>query len=60
MPIRAENRARYPVDWREISRRVRDEAGQKCEQCGAPNGVLIRRAKTTDGYPAFALAIMLA
>lgn len=41
MPIRPENRARYPKNWREISRRIRferaagrcefeDEAGQRC------------------------------
>jgi hypothetical protein len=38
MPIRPENRARYPKDWREISRRIRHErAGNRCEQCGAEN-----------------------
>lgn len=29
MPIRPENRARYPADWPEISRRVREAAGQR-------------------------------
>jgi hypothetical protein len=37
-PIRPENRARYPADWREISRRIRFErAGERCEcegECG--------------------------
>lgn len=37
MPIRPENRARYPKDWKAISQRVRDRAGQKCEFCGIPN-----------------------
>lgn len=49
MPIRPENRARYPDDWPEISARVREEAGQKCEWCDVPNGVLIRRATADDG-----------
>lgn len=43
MPIRPENKARYPADWPAISRRVRDEAGNRCEQCGVENGVMIYR-----------------
>lgn len=35
MPIRPENRARYPKDWKAISLRIRsDRAGWKCE--GSP------------------------
>lgn len=49
MPIRDENRARYPKDWPQISKAIRERAGQKCEKCGAPNGELIRRGKTADG-----------
>ncbi|MFN3575510.1 MAG: hypothetical protein ACK4TJ_00775 [Tabrizicola sp.] len=43
MPIRSENRHRYPSDWRDISASVRAEAGNRCEWCLAPNGVMIRR-----------------
>lgn len=43
MPIRPENRERYPADWPAISRRIREQAGQKCEQCGAPNGAIVAR-----------------
>ena len=36
MPIKPENRKRYPPNWREISNRIRFErAGGRCEQCGA-------------------------
>lgn len=49
MPIRPENRDRYPDDWPKISARVREEAGQKCEWCSAPNGAMIRRGETRDG-----------
>lgn len=49
MPIRPENRDRYPPDWPEISRRVREEAGQRCEACAAPNGELIRRGRDASG-----------
>ena len=39
MPIRPEMRERYPSDWPEISRRIREErAGGACEWCGARNG----------------------
>lgn len=34
MPIRPENRARYPADWWLISKNVRADAGNKCE--GSP------------------------
>lgn len=42
LPIRPEDKARYPADWKEISLRVREEAGQKCEWCQKPNGQQIR------------------
>lgn len=39
MPIRPENRHRYPKDWQAISRRIRfDRASGKCEWCGAVHG----------------------
>lgn len=42
MPIRPENRARYPSDWRAISARIRfDRAGNRCEcagECGDDHG----------------------
>lgn len=37
MPIRAENRARYPKDWPAISRRIRKRSRGRCEckgDCG--------------------------
>lgn len=37
MPIRPENLARYPADWREISAAIRERAGSRCEcrgECG--------------------------
>lgn len=39
MPIRPENRSRYPKDWRAISQRIRFvRAAGKCEWCGAKHG----------------------
>lgn len=39
MPIRPENRARYPADWKRRSRFVRFvRARGRCEWCGAEHG----------------------
>lgn len=39
MPIKPENRQRYPVHWPVISRYVREHiAGGRCEFCGVVNG----------------------
>ena len=42
MPIRPENRSRYPKDWPEISRRIRFERAEgRCEctgECGLDHG----------------------
>ena len=36
----------YPPDWSAISRRVRDEAGDRCVRCGHPNSVSAGRVLT--------------
>lgn len=42
MPIRPENRDRYPANWKEIREQVRQRAGDRCEGhlglCGVQNG----------------------
>ena len=37
MPIRPENRARYPKDWKEIRASILKCAGNRCEFCGIEN-----------------------
>lgn len=37
MPIKSENRARYPADWPQIRERILERAGHKCEACGVGN-----------------------
>lgn len=39
MPIKAENKHRYPANWREIRAATLKRAGNCCEFCGVPNGV---------------------
>lgn len=38
MPIKPENKGRYPANWKEIRQRILERAGNKCEFCGAENG----------------------
>lgn len=43
MPIKPENRARYPANWKEIRASILARAGDCCEQCKVPNGKRIAR-----------------
>lgn len=63
MPIRPENKARYPKDWKEIRERILARAGQdrnkagevmaeaKCEWCGAMNHTFGQRKANGDWVP---------
>ena len=37
MPIKPENRGRYPANWQAIRASILERAGHKCEFCGVPN-----------------------
>ena len=37
MPIKPENRGRYPADWKQVRARILERAGNACEFCGAAN-----------------------
>lgn len=53
MPIRPENKARYPKDWPAISRRIRFErSGNRCEECGVPNYEIGGRTKDGQWHKA--------
>ena len=39
MPIKPENRARYPKNWKEIRQAILNRAYNRCEFCGVQNGV---------------------
>jgi 5-methylcytosine-specific restriction endonuclease McrA len=43
MPIKPENKARYPKDWKQISARIKEREGHKCKFCGLPNYKIIMR-----------------
>ena len=60
MPIKPENAARYPKDWKQIRQEVLERAGHKCENCGVPNYWLRNRDTgeiTDDGMLAEAWAL---
>lgn len=40
MPIKPDQKARYPKDWPAISQEVRARAGNRCEECGVDNYAL--------------------
>lgn len=48
MPIKAENRARYPKDWPAIRAAILERAGHKCETCAAPDRTRIARGTGHD------------
>lgn len=33
----------YHPEWKSISRQIKDQAGNRCETCGVPNGAIIVR-----------------
>jgi 5-methylcytosine-specific restriction endonuclease McrA len=37
MPIKPENKGRYPKDWKQIRSCILERAKHACEQCGVPN-----------------------
>jgi hypothetical protein len=54
VPIRPENRARYPKDWKAISARIRRRARNRCEcrgECG--RGTHKGRCPNRNGKPAY-------
>lgn len=54
MPIRPENRDRYPPDWPAISARIKERAGGRCEctgECG--RGTHPDRCPNHHGQPAY-------
>lgn len=55
MPIRPENKARYPKDWPQISQRIRLRAENRCEKCGVENHQLGGRTRDGTWYKALPL-----
>lgn len=43
MPIKPENRARYPANWSEVRAAILARAGNCCEKCKVANGQIIAR-----------------
>ncbi len=48
MPIRPDNRSRYPSDWPKIRAAILERAGDKCEKCKVANRTRIARGGGDD------------
>ena len=46
MPIRPENRSRYPKDWKRIRASILERANNRCEFCGVENYTMRVNPKT--------------
>ncbi len=57
MPIRPEQRSRYPKDWDAISRRIRERDGNVCKWCAAPSGARICRLRADPAKWAIGLDV---
>jgi 5-methylcytosine-specific restriction endonuclease McrA len=51
MPIRPENKDRYPVNWKEIRAAVLKRAGNRCERCQVKNYAVGWRDRGGDFFP---------
>jgi len=52
MPIKPENKARYPANWKQISEYIRFErANNRCEVCGLPNYAIGHRDENGSFIP---------
>lgn len=59
MPIKPENKARYPKNWKEISRSIiQDRAGNRCEGCGVHNHAVGYRDEEGIFHPDFGNPIL--
>jgi 5-methylcytosine-specific restriction endonuclease McrA len=48
MPIKPENKGRYPANWKQIRAEILMRAEDKCEKCKAQNGDIIVRGIGRD------------
>ena len=46
MPIKPENKARYPKNWKDIRARILQRANNRCEFCGVENHTYRLNSKT--------------
>ena len=49
MPIKPENRKRYPKNWKEIRKQILERANNRCEFCGVENHTLRYHVSEKDG-----------
>ena len=52
MPIKPENKHRYPKDWKQIRERILQRANNCCEKCSVKNYMIIWRDDFGNWYEA--------
>lgn len=59
MPIKPENKSRYPKNWKEIRARILERANNRCEFCGVENHTIRYNPKTgNNAYIVLTIAHM--
>lgn len=59
MPIKPENKSRYPKNWKEIRERILKRANNRCEFCGVDNHTYRYNQNTgKDAYIVLTIAHM--
>lgn len=48
MPIKPENKARYPKNWKQIREQILKRANNRCEFCGVENHSYVMKAGTEN------------
>ena len=61
MPIRPENKKRYPKNWKEIRQQILDRANNRCEFCGVENhSYQWREKENAQGEKMFKVVLTIA
>lgn len=60
MPIRPENKARYPKNWKEIRMKILERANNRCEFCGVENHTWIPAARIDTPMGAIKVVLTIA
>lgn len=59
MPIKPENKSRYPKNWKQIRLRILNRAGNRCEFCGAENYSRIEKRDEQGRFLGFGGRVVL-
>lgn len=59
MPIKPENKSRYPKNWKQIRAQILERAQNRCEFCGVKNHSIVMKAGTENWqFPEPAMVVL--